>query len=216
MNIFYKNIFLLPLKQILILQICIFSFLNKWAIIHRLKNILMSYFKKQQIRVKTESQRTNIFPALIIKQTLSHKHNKHRKTSFLSEIQAAPSHCWKRVKIHPAPNQIKSNVKVTMWSGVSAVSAGDCLLSVWLWASVSGPQHLDCQPRRNAAAQRPDSKQSYCICHCISLLKGHKRSAKKNHAENTDYKCKVCNTHNTKSIFIFKLPLEIATPLWYL
>lgn len=42
---------------------------------------------------KAKSKWTNIFPAPVIKQTLPHKHNKHRKPSFLSAIQATPSHC---------------------------------------------------------------------------------------------------------------------------
>lgn len=39
-----------------------------------------------------KSKWNNIFPAPVIKQTLSHKHNKHRKTSFLNVIQVTQSH----------------------------------------------------------------------------------------------------------------------------
>lgn len=135
-----------------------------------------------------------IFPAPVIKQTLSHKHNKHRKTSFLSVIQATPSHCWKRVEVHPAPNQIKCEGDQ---SGMSAVSAGDCLLPVWSGPqsleqreSVSGPQHLDYQPRRNVAAQGLTASKLIAFVTCEGT-----QTLSLKHPENINYKCNVCSSH---------------------
>ncbi len=115
---------------------------------------------------KAKSKWTNIFPAPVIKQTLPHKHNKHRKTSFLSAIQATPSHCWKRVKSNE------------MWRWPERRISGQCG-----WLSAVG------QGTRTAGITSTTAEKDRCCPKAwrqadsllLSLLKRCNRSAKKTH-----------------------------------
>lgn len=99
----------------------------------------------------------------------------------------------KHSKLHPGPNQIKSNVKVT-----KAVCQWSVRVTVGL---VSGLKAW----RRNAAAQRSTNLTTFKVW--SHFWRDAQTAAKKTVAENTD-KCINLNTISTKHIFIFKLPLE--------